>query len=84
MSLKLSELAEMDEQQREAALADLVREATAAPNGHQTNLDRRLRAFEMRYEMSSDDMVAGFKAGTVRDTADIAEWLMLVRARDRG
>lgn len=37
---------------------------------------------EHRYEMSSAEMVAGVRAGTVRETAEIAKWLMNVRFRD--
>jgi hypothetical protein len=46
-------------------------------------IDDRIRELEVRYEMSSEEMRAGFKAGTVRDTADISRWLILLRVRDR-
>jgi hypothetical protein len=81
--MKLAELSKMTESQRNSALEDLVRAAQAPPNGQLSALEAEIRDFEIRYEMTSDEMRAGFRAGNVRDTADIAKWLMLVQVRDR-
>lgn len=84
MTLKLSELAKMPKPQRDAALADLVRAAKAPRNGQGKVLSERIRAFEVQYEMTSEEMLERLAAGDLHDTADIARWAMLLYARDRG
>ena len=83
MAIRLSELAKMPEGARSRVLGDLVEKSKGKPNGQMKEIDASIRELEMRYEMSSAEMRAGFKAGTVRDTADISRWLMLLRVRDR-
>lgn len=81
MLIRLSELARMTQGQQERVLTALVRKAKAPRSGHVTELDRRLREFELRYEMSSDEMLERFARGELRDTADIARWSLLAHAR---
>lgn len=40
----------------------------------------RLRRFEVRYEMTSEDMAGRQEAGTWPETRDIAEWMFYYRA----
>jgi hypothetical protein len=47
------------------------------PNGQLTAVEAKLRAFEHRYEMSTETMRAKFKTGELKDTADISQWLIL-------
>jgi hypothetical protein len=82
--MKLTELAAMDAEKRANALDDLVARAVSGPpNGGRTSLDARIRTFEARYEITSTDMQARFARGEMRDTSDVAEWLMLLQARSR-
>lgn len=81
MSVKLKDLANMPEGEQNEALTDLVRAAKAPRNGQAQVLDRRIREFEVRYEMSTDEMLDHFARGDIKDTADIAEWSILARAR---
>jgi hypothetical protein len=83
MAVRLSELSRMSDPERERTLDDLVRRAKGKPNGQLKMLDAEIRSFEIRYEMSSVEMRAKFGRGEVADTADIARWLILLRARDR-
>jgi hypothetical protein len=69
--------------ERESALGALVQRAKGKPNGQLKSLDAEIRGFEIRYEMSSDEMRAAFSRGEIRDTAEISRWLILLRARDR-
>jgi predicted transcriptional regulator len=80
MPLTFARLSQMTAPERTAALDQLARAAKAKPNGH---LDEQIRAFETQYEMSSADMLAAFRAGSVRDTTDISKWIMLLRVRER-
>ncbi len=82
MGLKLNRHARMVASERSNALTDLVREAKAPRNGQARRLDSRIKEFEVRLEMTSDVMVARWKRGELPDTADYAEWMILIAARD--
>jgi hypothetical protein len=40
-------------------------------------LDSRIRQYELRYEMSSAEMSKKLAAGEMKETAEIARWLVL-------
>ena len=84
MGLRSAELSKLPPEERERQLAELVHRAKAPRNGQAKDLEARIRAFEIRYEMTSKDMRERFARGEVADTADISEWLILLDARDRG
>ena len=79
--IKLADLANMSREDQERELASLTR-AAAARDGRRAMLDSRIRRFELRYEMSSAQLAAALRAGTVRETAEIAEWLFWVETRE--
>ncbi len=80
----VAELTEMEPSRKERALDALVRRAQVGqPNGSLSAIDGQIRAFETRYEMSSDDMLARFKRREQSDTAEISRWMMLLSARAR-
>jgi len=76
MRLKLSDLQAMGEEQRNAALAKLVAEAKKP--GRSPAIQARINAYEAQYGMTSDEMRARFKEGSIQDTADIASWMLLL------
>lgn len=80
--VKLSELANMPVANADRMLGELVRSARASPNGQRAVLDARIRDFEIRYEMSSDDMRQRLRDAGLDETAEIARWLMALAARD--
>ena len=82
-SVRLSELRGLSQEERTRRLSSLARAAFAAPNGEVEKLDARIRVFECKYEKRSDHMLQDFNEGKIRETADIASWLVLLRARDR-
>jgi len=84
MTLKLSDLAKLPKTERDAALGELVRAAKAPRNGQARALDDRIRAFEVRYEMTSEQMLQRLAAGQLQDTADVSKWTTLLYARVRG
>ena len=83
MEIRLSTLFALPAAERARAIDALGERANGKPNGQLAALDAEIGELEIRYEMTSEEMRAGFEAGKVRDTADIAGWLMLLRARDR-
>lgn len=83
-SVLISELAAMDEEQREKVLAELVAEAKKPTT--QEDLDRvrkMLESFETRAGMTTAQMREGANAGTVPETSEINEWLFVANVYDR-
>jgi hypothetical protein len=69
----LAMLTDMDQPRKHGALDDLVRRARSGdPNGSITAIDAQIRAFETRYEITSEEMLARFQTGKQDDTADIS------------
>jgi hypothetical protein len=81
-SVRLADLANMSRADQEAMVARLTREAAAPRNGQRALLDSRIRRFELRYEMTSEQLLVGLREGTIRETAEIADWLFWIEARD--
>lgn len=79
--VRLSELATMRPEEFRAAAAELRQASRQAKKSGSPPLDRRIRAFEVRYEMSSDQMLRRLNAGEQNETAEICEWLLLLAAR---
>lgn len=41
------------------------------------SLRARLDVFEARYEMASSEVLDALRAGTLRETAEVSEWLVI-------
>jgi hypothetical protein len=81
-SVKSSDLANMSEPERGQVLGALVNAALHETEAGDALLRERIREFELRYEMSSDEMRAEYSQGKVRETAEIAQWLFLLETID--
>jgi len=79
--MKLQTFGRMTPDQQREAVAGLAAVAKGAPNGQMGPINAKLAAFEARYEMTTARMIAAFKSGQIPDTADIAEWLVIAKAR---
>ena len=79
--IKLADLANMSRDDQERELAALTR-AAARRDGQRAVLDSRIRRFELRYEMSSSQLRGALRNGTLRETAEIAEWLFWIETRE--
>jgi len=82
--VRLSELAAMTPGEFLVATAALVRGSHEAARHGDPTLARRIRGFEVRYEMSSHELLARLASGEQRETAEVAEWLFCLAARDGG
>lgn len=80
----LSDLSKMTEHEYEAHLGRVVGEARDPAARHNPALEARIRAFEVRYEMTSAQLRRGLRDDTIRETAEIAEWLFYLNACDCG
>lgn len=73
--LSADTLSHLDDDAKREELSALV-DAARHANGHATkHLRDRVRQFELRYEMSTDELLAALERGDQKETADIAEWL---------
>lgn len=76
--IKLSELSRMGTEERDQALTALTDAALRDGAESRAILQARVHQFEVRYEMTSDDMLRAVGDGRMSETADIAEWLFLL------
>ncbi len=81
-SIKLNALAALSEGEREQILAKLIHGARLPRNGQASALDARIRDYEIRFEMTSEELHQELRAGRLRETAEIAHWLFLLGARE--
>lgn len=80
-TLKLSALNALPVAKRQQELERLVSSAAAPRNGQVVLLNERIRQLELRYEMTSSELLARLRAGQIDETAEIAQWLFLLSAR---
>jgi hypothetical protein len=69
---------------RKKALTRLVEDARAPRNGQAGEIDTLILQYELRYEMSSSELLKRLANRTQRETADIADWLFWLNVRNRG
>lgn len=79
--MKLNEYARLTPEKQADFRKEWVAVSKKPPNGQLSAVEAKLRAFEHRYEMSTTEMRAKFKAGELMDTADISQWLILAKVR---
>jgi hypothetical protein len=79
-SVRLSDLGNMTEKGREQELSQVMERAQAPRNGQAAVLAAKIKAFEVRYEMTSDQMIEELMAGRRQETAEISRWLFWYRA----
>lgn len=83
-SIRLNDLAGMSATRREAALEALVADARDGGGVSRSLLDARIRRFEERYELPSDELLRRVATGEMKETADVSEWLFLLDSRRAG
>ncbi len=81
-AVKDADLFGMTEGQKESILNDLVAAAKAPRNGQALRIDARIRKYEIRYEMSSTELLRRLQANEQHETAEIADWLFWLGTRD--
>lgn len=83
--LKLSSPSSMSLQEREDEINTFM-EQVINPKPEQVEaqkkeIEEKIRAYERRYEISSTKLKLGLAEGTIKGTADICSWLMLLKQR---
>lgn len=82
-SVRLSELRDMSEKERAERLSQLVQATREPADGGLEELNARISEYEDRYEISSEDLMKEIYQGTRAETAEIADWLLLLYVRER-
>lgn len=77
--IRVSDLGALSASERAGVLKRLAEEANAVPNGQADAALARVRAFEAKYELSSTGLFERLKDGSVREAAEIAEWLFCLK-----
>jgi hypothetical protein len=77
MQIRLADFGVMTESEQLSTLDRLLN----GPQEEVSAVDAGIRRYELRYEMSSDEMRRKVAAGEIRETAEVADWLFLLRAR---
>ncbi len=81
--VSLSRLKSASPNRRDELLSGLVSDAREPVNGYADQLDSRIAEYERRYELTSAEMVEQVESGVLKETDDIASWLMLLKVRNR-
>lgn len=81
--VSFSKLREASPKERERLLSGLIEGARMPANGRAKEIDARIKEFERKYELPSVAMLAGVESGSLRETEEIASWLMLIKLRER-
>lgn len=82
-SVSCDDLRRMTPAARAAALSELVSRSTR--RGGVAVVRGNVRAFEERYRMTSEDLLAALREGRQEETADISRWLFWLQVLiDRG
>lgn len=82
-SISLARLKSASPNKRDELLSGLVSDARRPANGYVEHLNARIAEYERRYELPSIAMVEQIKSGDLKETDDIASWLMLLKVRKR-
>jgi hypothetical protein len=82
-SIRLSEFRHLSEAEKVAALRDLAVSSQGGPTGGLALLEARIRAFEARYELTSEQMRSRVAEGVLPETAEIASWLIALEIQGR-
>lgn len=81
--LNMSDLRRLGKKERDESLSALARSARTNGEAGAAMTQSKIREFEIRYEMTSVELLKGLEDETVRETADVAEWLFLLSSRQR-
>jgi len=79
LTVRIADLQALTPHERLDAIARIAAEARAPANGQAVATLARIREYERRYEMTSAVLLDKLSRGLVRETTDIADWLLCLR-----
>jgi hypothetical protein len=78
-AVRLSDLSEVPPEERAGIFRRLAEDAAATPNGRADYALARVRHYEAVYECKSEHLGERLRAGTIRETAEVAHWLFCLK-----
>jgi hypothetical protein len=84
MQIRLSDLARLTAREQAEVLREMVADARTNGRHRRAIINSRIRGFEERYEISSDEMLRRLATGEMSETADVSMWLYLLDASRSG
>ncbi len=75
----LRDLAKLGPDQKQSAISEMVAKAQGPDRGQLDGVRQEIRTLEAKYGISTEQMRAAFKDGTLPDEYETARWLMLAR-----
>lgn len=82
-SLRLSELRGLDDKAIADRIADFCSGHDESGSDEIEDLNHRISAFEMRYEMPTAVMLERLRMGIQKETCDMIHWIQLNEIRER-
>jgi hypothetical protein len=82
-ALSMKQLRCAGKAKRRALLEAVVEAACSAPNDELRTFELEISQYERRYEVPSARLVAELDQGSMKETAEVARWLMLLKLRER-
>lgn len=82
-ALPLAQLKSMSTERRRQALGGLIAAARGPANGEVRLVEDKVRAYEARFDCSSETMRERVARGDLKETADVCDWLMLLDLQAR-
>jgi len=80
---KLSQISTSSVEERAAAISNLISSAFSPDKEYvrqkSNEIGSRIKKFERRYEMSSKAMKQQLSTGSIKETAEICSWLLLLK-----
>lgn len=80
--LRLSDWGQMSPAEQEKQLEALTEASSEQEGAPLAVLNARIKRYEMRYEMTSEELKQRLRSGTQAETAEIAHWLFLLDMRE--
>lgn len=83
MRIKLSDLAKMSKEEKDATLKAFVKKAQEPPSEETiAEWKNKIAKYEEQYEMTSDEMRKKLSTGEIIETFEICKWLMDLHVLD--
>jgi len=83
-ALRVADLANLTERERRDQFLKLLAPPPGGVYPAEESIRNRIRSYEIRYEMTSAELLSKLAAGEMRETAEVSEWLFFLSSLPNG
>ncbi len=83
VSFTTREFVSADEEGQQQMLAAASAALRSEPNGEIKELEAKLRLYEDKFDIPSDEIRSMVSNGALRETWEVCEWLMVLKLKER-